>query len=485
MNHRAIPWMAAALVAVVLARAGGAQGESPASPHPLEAVVEQLAQRYRARVVLDHEVPARAQPLPGARMALPAALDQLCGRLPGTAWRRVYLPKQAGTELPKPERLGALARAFDRIAPASFGVERPAGAGLARFERTPAAAATEEAQLRAWGLEPEPLYLIYSTTSTSDGRSAEARMADLQRQQLALAIPEEQLGLSKMQVVSLMQRLPKADMERLATNTVAASFRVWDATPPEQRDAMMQRTMRQMERFQPSPAQGGNPRAAKPGGQQTPNRLPELVRLARGVAPDARLLVDPTLLILEAPKRPAPELSVPRALDALVQPLSGVGWRRLWAPKPAKETPDTPRIAAAWGEALRSLEAVELPALAFQDAATGTTTRYRLWPAREQELPAARDPRWDEAPAYVLFNTITGGEGRSMEERLSNLQWQQFQTMFRMTPEQLTRSMEDAFHSYEGASPAMQERLLALPLISGMMAGWFPWQAKERGRAGQ
>lgn len=311
-------------------------------------------------------------------------------------------------------------------------------------------------------------------------------MADLQRQQLALAIPEEQLGLSKMQVVSLMQRLPKADMERLATNTVAASFRLWDATPPDQRDVMMERTMRQIERFQPSPAQGGgNPRAPKRAGEQTPNRLPELARLARGLAPDARLIVDPTLLILEAPKRPAPELTVPRALDALVQPLSGVGWRRLRAPKPAKETPDIPRTAAAWGETLRSLESVELPALAFQDAATGTTTRYRLWPAREQELPAAQDPRWDEAAAYVLFNTIASGEGRTMEERLSNLQWQQFQTMFRMTPEQLTRSMEDAFHSYEGASPAMQERLLALPLMSGMMAGWFPRQAKERGRAGQ
>jgi hypothetical protein len=135
--------------------------------------------------------------------------------------------------------------------------------------------------------------------------------------------------------------------------------------------------------------------------------------------------------------------------------------------------------ARALCEALRLLEGVELPAVAFQDTTAGTLARYRLWTGPEQERPAARDARWDETPTYALFNTLPEVEGRTLEARLSNLQGQQFQTMFRMTPQQLTRSMEDAFRSYESASPAMQERLLALPLISGMMAGWFPRQAKE------
>jgi len=487
MRHRAVRWLTAVTATFALAGRGGAQAESPLPPHPVQAIVGQLAQRYRVPVLLDPEVTIRARPeLPSGQLDLPKALDRLCARLPGAGWRRVYLPKSPRNEPPRPERLGALVRIFNRMAPNSLGVERPSGAGLARFERTQAAAAVEETQLRMWGLEPEPLYLIYSTTSSNDGRPPEARMADFQRQQLALAIPEDQLGLSKVQVVTMMQRLPKADMERLATNTVAASYQLWDATPPAQREAMMQQTMRQIERFQPSPAQGGTHPPAPRSGGKVPNRLGELIHMTRSLAaPDeARFIFDPTLLVVEAPKPPAAGAPLPKALDALVQPLSGVGWRHLQTVKATAGRPDTSQTVAGLCDALRSLEGIELSAVAFQDPG-GTTTRYRFWAGRDQELPAARDPRWDERPVYAVFNTITGAEGRTLEERLSRLQWQQFQTMFQMSPQQLTRSMEDAFRSYESASPAMQERLLALPLMSGMMAGWFPRHAKESGRAGQ
>jgi hypothetical protein len=453
-----------------------ATAQAPEVPNRLQAFADRLAQRHRLRVVVDPEIAAPAARMPDPGQAPRTALDLLCARLPGTAWRKVYLPERLREE-PSPERLGALARSLAGVEPRDLLVERGDPPQRLSLERD----ATGEAQLRTQGFSSEPVYLVYSTVSTSDGRPPEARIADLQRQQLALSVGEAELPRSIGQLMQLITRLPPRQMERLAGPTVQASYRLWDATPPEQRETMMRQTR---ELLQPllEPGAGAGPRGAGPAAPAEVDHFPELARVGRELEQrfETKVLLDPTLLVAERPVRPKAEQPLPEALDTAVQPVTGATWRRVRISAAHRRKLAARGAAESLARAVRQLELVELSRLALVDPATGASTVFRMLLADPSEEGAKLEAKLAPEPVYLIFSAAASAAGRTREERLASVQRQQFEEMFRMKPEQLERSLQDLFRSYDGASPATQKRLLALPLMSGMMAGWFPRQAKEQ-----
>jgi hypothetical protein len=129
--------------------------------------------------------------------------------------------------------------------------------------------------------------------------------------------------------------------------------------------------------------------------------------------------------------------------------------------------------------AVRVLERVELPELAVVDPRAGIATIFRVRLEKAAVDTPAED-RLAAEPVYLILSTAPSAEGRTPEERLASVQRQQFAELFRMQPDQIEHSLRDLFRTYESADPATQKRLLALPMMAGMMGGWFPRHAKEQ-----
>ncbi|MGV3723792.1 MAG: hypothetical protein ACO1SX_23080 [Actinomycetota bacterium] len=478
MQRNRGPIFLAAGAMLSLAVVAGAQTPGPSD---LALVAETVAVRHRIRLLVDPELQSpRGLRSPAQGFSVDRALDALCSRMSGAAWRRVYLPERTAAK-PDAARLAAVIRSLNAVDPGHLVVHAPERDELIRFIRVPGPV----------GAPPPPaagtseLFVLYNAAAASDGRSPEARVADLQRQQLALQSADEHLPLGVAELLHLMQTLPPDRMERLAGPTVLAGDRLWDATPPDQRRSMMQQTMEVLRPLlNPAPArQGAN---AGPGARPVPpvNRLPVLGRIARELAKknETTILLDPDLFITVKPIPPGDDPLLSKSLDRLVGPLAGVRWRKIQTPQNLDGKLETRRTAAILARAVRTLQGLEFPELTLHDAGSGNTTTYRSQPAKKATAAPERAPLLHAAPIYVLFDDSPAAAGRTAAERLRSIQRQQFQEMFRMNPDQLARSMEGAIRTYETADPATQKRVLALPMMSGMMAGWFPRLAKESGR---
>jgi hypothetical protein len=468
-----LAWTAVAAVAALAISAGA---QSPATSQ-LTTITSRIAARHRVRILVDPELQApRELRAPADELPVDQALDALRSRIDGAGWRRIRLPGRTAAT-PDAARLGAVIRILDRLAPGHLEIDLPERDEVIRFARASAPA----------GPPPPPatgtseLFILYHASSTSDGRSPEARVAELERQQLALQGADEHLPIGVGQLLQLMQTLPPDQVKQLAGSTVEASHRLWDATPPEQRRSMMQRTMEVLQPLFQPPAARPEVGHGKGARRRLPvNRFSELVRITRELERkhDARIILDPNLFVSERPIAPRAAEPFPRALNTLVRPLAGVHWRKIRAPASLERQVESRQTAGMLAAATRSLLELEYAELAVYDAGAEKTTFVRTRPADEAAEPLPAPPLSTE-PVFLVFDASPSAAGKTPAERLLNIQAQQFQEMFRMTPDQLTRSMEGALRGYETAEPAMQKRFLALPMMSGMMAGWFPRQAKE------
>ena len=80
---------------------------------------------------------------------------------------------------------------------------------------------------------------------------------------------------------------------------------------------------------------------------------------------------------------------------------------------------------------------------------------------------------------YIILGA-TDHRSMSVHERMSDLLRRQMERLVRMSPDEVTRTMSDAIQSYQSAgTPERRERIMALPVMAGMMATWFPQAAKE------
>jgi hypothetical protein len=466
-------------------------GEADGPPGALPRIAAALGRRWQVRVLIDPAIAPSARPeRPDLDLPIAEALDAALAPLRRVTWRRLFLPLRPGAALPPAEALAAAVRALEPPQAGSLVLEDPTSlhvtACLNDLRMTPSL----ESIRRQAKLGPEPVYLIFSTTTPPDGPALPSRVADLQRQQLELPLPPERQALAMAQMVRLLQALPPPDAEAFANRTLAAGMRLWDNTPPAQREQMIQQSMQLMQAF------GGPPANRAVGGDSAPTRLPSRpIPEAAGpsltaAAGDTRalaaalttrygapFLVDPSLLLPAAAALPDAELPADRALAAMAQLLPGVAGRRVYLPEARqKRLPAPERLAAA----ARGLDQVAPFSLLIENPAKGRATLY-LKDQPPAMLPLLIDlgPLGD-SPLCLLYSTTPAARGGSREEQVADLQRQQIGLLLRMSPEELTQTAEAVIRSFSSADPETQSRLMGLPAMAGLMAVWFPQAAKER-----
>ncbi|HEU4753835.1 MAG TPA: hypothetical protein VFU47_12065, partial [Armatimonadota bacterium] len=195
---------------------------------------------------------------------------------------------------------------------------------------------------------------------------------------------------------------------------------------------------------------------------------------------EATVVVDPALLVLSPPARPAPGATLEEALDALVRDCPGAAWRAAYLPAAQRRALSREREQLRLVAAVRAQDALE-GSLLLEDPAAGRFTASLKKesggePAREALARAALDER----PVYVLYAPRPLSSGGSLEEQYATLQRRQIDLMLRMTPAQMEAALDPVVRAYHAADPSTREGLLGLPLVAGMMAVWFPRQAKEQ-----
>ena len=117
--------------------------------------------------------------------------------------------------------------------------------------------------------------------------------------------------------------------------------------------------------------------------------------------------------------------------------------------------------------------------VAVEDPAGRQVSLLRPEPAPER--PDATIPGLDKQPVYLIYSAEGGAKsGTPPEEQYAKLQRAQMQTLVRMTPDQLTGAMENAVEMWQTGDAGQRGRVMALPVIAGMMAVWMPRAAKER-----
>jgi hypothetical protein len=482
------------LSTLLLAAALPAAPDSPAVPRAgLKATVAELARRYDAVLLLDPEAEELLLSRPPVTGSLETALRALTAGTPELAWRRVYLAR--GAKRPPVEDLAAAARALARD-PAEGGgsrdslppfdtllLEEPASKRAALYRREEARSGPLAADLAARGLDPRPIELLYRATGESDGQSPARRLAALERRLLDTGLRDEHRALAFAQVMRLVQEMPAEARDRFAARTVEASMRAWEATSPEQRRQMMRHSMELMIHFDPSVpprAPGGaapSPAASAPRRAAPPSLETVVAHLAKRHG--ETVLLDPGLLHLPA-AAPDPAPTLAAALDGLVASLPDARWRRVYLREEQRKRAGGARERAALAATVRKIERLAVPDLALADGER-VTFLLKEQPFRPDEPERSGcDPR----PLYLLYGDEQALPGALTPEQVAELQRQQLLLLPRLGTAQLATSMASWIRAYEAADEVTRSRILGLPVMAGMMAGWFPQEAKERRERG-
>lgn len=465
-----------------LSDASHRSGGAVAAADRLRQVAAALAARWKVEIVVDPTlVPSRSPRIPADDLPIDQALDAALAPLRGVTWRRVHLMLDPKEALPPPETLSAAARALEQPPVGALLIEnRLTKRGTLYLKDQPVSTA-----LQAIGVHGkpvlEPITVIYGTAAGRDSGTPERQFADLQRQQMQMEVPPEQRALAMVQMLQLMQAMPPASREQFAQRTLQAGMRVWESTPPEQRQEMIRQTVQLMHAFDAAPRGAGNPAgrpAPHPDGPAPAPPQGEKLAAALAARYDGLFLAEPALPLSPPVELPDAALPVDKALQAVTAAQPGIAWRRLSLTEAQlKRMPSTAGLAAA----VRTLETLEAGSLLLENPATQRGTLYLKDQPLSTLAPALEAARFAERPVYLLYTTTPAARGGTVLERFADLQRQQMGMMLQMGPDQMTRSMEQAIQTFQSGDDATRARLMGLPVIAGMMAVWFPQEAKERG----
>ena len=95
---------------------------------------------------------------------------------------------------------------------------------------------------------------------------------------------------------------------------------------------------------------------------------------------------------------------------------------------------------------------------------------------------AMKAGRFRDQPVYLLYSMTPAAHGGTPLERFADLQRRQIGLMLQMSPDQMAHSMKQVIRTFQAADDVTRARLMGLPVMAGMMAVWFPQEAKERGQ---
>lgn len=488
-------WVVGGLALGLLAGSSAGKAAVPAANtsyrEHLEQIARDLGDRWQAQVLVDPAIRPSRQPRGTSAPSLAEALDALAVPMKGVTWRRVC-PASGRASRVQAEDLAAEVRMLDRISFSLLGIEHVASGRWSVFAKQRPLGFG--ARFGSPGARPEgeAVHLLYSTTATAEEGSLPLRMASLQRQQLATRVSDAAQPLAYARMVQVIQALPPADREIFARRTVEASLQTWASTPEEQRGQMIQQTFGLLQQLgvvgpgEGRPAAPSTSRAVVPAPAAPPAKerrcLAELrawgTELSRrhGVP----IVIDPEIFVAQPPRREVGELPAEQAIAALVNSLPGVAWRRVYLSEADRARIETPRVAEALAADVRRLELHEGESLEVEQVREQRATSYvRHRPVTARFAAEKEAAGFGKEAVYVVYSTTPSARGETAEARFADLQRQQIGLMLQMSPSQMGQAMQQLIDGYGSLDPAAQKRMLGLPLMAGMMAGWLPRQAKE------
>jgi hypothetical protein len=457
-------------------------GASTGAPGPLRQLAERLSRRWEVVVLVDPAVPRMSlREIPADDLPAEQALDLALASHRRIAWRRVLLPSGQGG-LPSVEALAAAARAAEQPGMGSLVIEDAQAKQLTAYLKDQPLSPADKGVPEKPRSKSIPLYLVFSRVTPPDGDAPAQQFADLQRQQLELPVQPQHRALAMVQVAQLLGAMPRADMEAFANRTLHAGMPLWESTPPEQRQEMIQQTLQLMKAFDAG-IQRDAARAAVPSRpvSTAPARRSDPKALAAAMAEryQVTVLVDPALPMASPVSLPARDAPMEEALAQIAAALPGSAWRRVYLPEAQRKRLPSAAKLATW---VRTLERLETGSLALQDPAARHEISYRKDEPAASLTSLRRQGGLAEQPIYLLVSTTPSARGGTPEERLLDLQRQQIGLMLRLSPEQMGQSMARAIRAFPSADAETRSRLLGLPAMAGLMATWMPRAAKERGQ---
>ncbi|MCS7273163.1 MAG: hypothetical protein NZ550_03335 [Fimbriimonadales bacterium] len=212
---------------------------------PLSQAVQELAQKFKAQIVLDPTLEARVS-LPKAT-TLEQALDELAAQVPSSTWRKVYTNKLLGVE-PKPEQILSAVRALMSIELGGVIMVNPRSATLHSFVANYPAPSDLESTLEQ--MQPpfnaKPVYVIFNPRPPQPVVQLRGtrldQFAQLQRQMLELMsrmTPEERRRALEASFQMWMNADP-AIRNQMIFEGMRLSLEYWFTLPPEQQREMIE-----------------------------------------------------------------------------------------------------------------------------------------------------------------------------------------------------------------------------------------------------
>jgi hypothetical protein len=202
--------------------------------------------------------------------------------------------------------------------------------------------------------------------------------------------------------------------------------------------------------------------------QQRKNYLAELKIITEALAKSAnsKVVVDPALFVPAAPKAPASELSLDKALDQLAASIRGSAWKRVYLPEALGSTvPPADKLA----NSVRALDQLEQTRLVLENPVTKKATtfikNYSISPNFTEELQASE---FHTSPIYVFYSQNPGIESKSVEERFADLQRQQMEMMMNMSPEEMAGAMQYGMDQFMNMDPQLRTQMMGNMMRAGM-----------------
>ncbi|NLH99992.1 MAG: hypothetical protein GX446_10955 [Chthonomonadales bacterium] len=184
-----------------------------------------------------------------------------------------------------------------------------------------------------------------------------------------------------------------------------------------------------------------------------------------GQAMNVRIVVDPTVFVATPPKEPQ-ILDTPEAtVAAMVSGLKDVAWRKVYLMQSESTSGLRPERLAAM---VRALDMLETGGLVLENPATRRAISVQknlpVLPGFGDEL---RQRQFDPNAVYVIYSTVGGGLGGTIEDKFLDLQRQQLELMMQMDPDALAETFAKGMQMWSSLDPQTQSRLFGNMMRAG------------------
>lgn len=197
-------------------------------------------------------------------------------------------------------------------------------------------------------------------------------------------------------------------------------------------------------------------------------------------AHDAKIVVDPALIVSRAPKEPSQGAAIEQALDELAAQIKSATWRRIYIHQGQMSALPAPERLAA---TVRALDLIEQGGVVLENPTNRRITYFvknqPATPEFEQQLDAQQISK---TPIYVLYNPSASADpnaNKSPEERMLDLQRQQMEMMMQMDPDQMANAMSQGMQMWMNLDPQTRAQFFGNMMRAGMTM-WQNMPAEQR-----